>query len=140
MALVDELIAEGVLRTPRIIAAFRAIRRSDFAPEELKDAAETVNAPLPIGAGQTISQPWTVAFMLELLDPEPGHKILDIGAGSGWQTALLAHIVGAPLHAAPEGPRSSRPTAASRDPSESRPSAHPASRGPHHSSVPRRSG
>ncbi|MBI4134271.1 MAG: hypothetical protein HY475_02500, partial [Candidatus Terrybacteria bacterium] len=47
---------------------------------------------------------WTVAFMLELLDPEPGHKILDIGAGSGWQTALLAHIVDAPLHAVPRNP------------------------------------
>ncbi|MDP2934711.1 MAG: protein-L-isoaspartate O-methyltransferase, partial [bacterium] len=53
-----------------------------------------INAPLPIGYGQTISQPLTVAFMLELLQPKPDDKILDIGSGSGWQTALLAHCVG----------------------------------------------
>ena len=53
-----------------------------------------VNEPLPIGHGQTISQPLTVAFMLELLQPEEGNKILDIGSGSGWQSALLAEIVG----------------------------------------------
>lgn len=49
---------------------------------------------LPIGSGQTISQPFTVAFMLEKLQPKPGNKILDIGSGSGWTTALLAYIVG----------------------------------------------
>jgi len=49
---------------------------------------------LPIGFGQTISQPLVVAFMLEQLDPQPGHKILDIGSGSGWTSALLAEIVG----------------------------------------------
>lgn len=93
MSLVDELVADGVLKTPNIIDAFRAIHRRDFVPEELREVAETVNAPLPIGQGQTVSQPWTVAFMLELLQPEPGQRVLDVGAGSGWQTALLAHIV-----------------------------------------------
>ncbi|MBI2055360.1 MAG: protein-L-isoaspartate O-methyltransferase, partial [Candidatus Sungbacteria bacterium] len=53
------------------------------------------NRALPIGWGQTISQPLTVAFMLEELKPRLGGKVLDIGFGSGWQTALLAHIVGA---------------------------------------------
>jgi len=52
------------------------------------------NIPLPIGYGQTISQPLTVAVMLELLDPKPGDNILDVGSGSGWSTSLLAHIVG----------------------------------------------
>lgn len=91
--LIKQLIQQGYLKTPRIIEAFKKIKRVDFVMEKLKEDAD-VNAPLPIGWGQTISQPLTVAFMLELLQPEPGDKILDIGAGSGWQTALLAHIVG----------------------------------------------
>ncbi len=91
--LVDSLIQNGYLKTPRIIAAFRAIDRADFVPAALASQAY-INAPLPIGEGQTISQPLTVAFMLELLQPMVGHTVLDIGSGSGWQTALLAHIVG----------------------------------------------
>jgi protein-L-isoaspartate(D-aspartate) O-methyltransferase len=62
-------------------------------PEDLKDLAE-LNEALPIGYGQTISQPLVVAFMLELLQPKEGEKILDIGSGSGWTSALLAEIVG----------------------------------------------
>ncbi len=61
-------------------------------PEKIKRLAE-LDQPFPIGYGQTISQPLVVAFMLEQLQPEPGNKILDIGSGSGWTTALLAHIV-----------------------------------------------
>jgi protein-L-isoaspartate(D-aspartate) O-methyltransferase len=91
-ALVDTLIATGVLQSPHIIEAFRAIDRADFVPEHLQDQAYA-DIPLPLGRGQTISQPWTVAFMLERLQPLPGQIILDIGSGSGWQTALLAHIV-----------------------------------------------
>jgi len=90
--LINQLIEQGYLKTPRIIEAFKAIKRQDFVLENLKEEAD-INAPLPIGWGQTISQPLTVAFMLELLQPEPGDKILDIGSGSGWQTALLAYIV-----------------------------------------------
>jgi len=92
MALIDSLVEQGWLKTPRIIKAFRKIKRIDFLPEDMKDLAE-LNEALPIGYGQTISQPLVVAFMLELLEPKPGDKILDIGAGSGWTTALLAEIV-----------------------------------------------
>jgi len=53
-----------------------------------------VNKPLPLGSAQTISQPLTVAFMLELLQPAKGNRVLEIGGGSGWQTAILSDIVG----------------------------------------------
>lgn len=91
--LITQLIAEGYLKTPTIIAAFRRINRVDFLPAAIKNEAD-LNIPLAIGYSQTISQPLTVAFMLELLQPQAGNKVLDIGAGSGWQTALLAEIVG----------------------------------------------
>ena len=77
-----------------IIEAFRKIKRVDFLPEDMKDLAE-LNEALPIGFGQTISQPLVVAFMMELLEPKEGEKILDVGSGSGWTTALLAHVVSA---------------------------------------------
>ncbi len=90
--LITQLIEQGYLKTPEIIEAFEKIKREDFVPEESKGEAEG-NYPLPIGYGQTISQPLTVAFMLELLEPKAGERILDIGSGSGWVTALLAKIV-----------------------------------------------
>ena len=91
--LIEELIKDGYLKTPAIIDAFRKIKREDFVlPEDEKYVS--VNAPLAIGHGQTISQPLTVAFMLELLGPKAGDNILDVGSGSGWTPALLSHIVG----------------------------------------------
>lgn len=90
--LVDFLIEAGYLKTPNIIAAFKAIDRADFVLEEYKDEAYA-DAPLPIGYSQTISQPSTVAFMIEALQPKNEEKILEIGSGSGWQSAILAHIV-----------------------------------------------
>ena len=93
MDLINSLIQDGWLKTPKIIDAFRKIKRVDFMIEETKNLAE-FNEALPISCGQTISQPLTVAFMLEQLQPEPCQKILDIGSGSGWTSSLLAHIVG----------------------------------------------
>lgn len=93
MSWFEDLIKEGWLKTPRIISAFEKIKREDFLPPKIKNLA-SLNEALPIGYGQTISQPLVVAFMLELLDPKMGNFILDIGSGSGWTTALLAEIVG----------------------------------------------
>lgn len=92
--LVSELESQGVLRTPRIRAALRSVPRRAFLPSALVDTAD-VNAPLPIGEGQTCSQPLTVALMLEWLQPQRGERVLDVGAGSGWTAALLATLVGA---------------------------------------------
>ena len=93
MSLINELIQSKYLKTPEIIDAFRIIKREDFLRDQDEGMAE-VNAPLSIGHGQTISQPLTVAFMLELLQPKKGDKILDVGSGSGWTVALLAQIIG----------------------------------------------
>jgi len=90
--LVKNMIASGVLKSPEIIDTFQKIDRKFFVPEDLKEHIY-IDRPLPIGKNQTISQPTTVAFMLELLSPKKGDKILDIGSGSGWTTALLCHIV-----------------------------------------------
>ena len=73
--------------------AFQRVRRADFLPQEVKELA-SLDTTLPIGQGQTNSQPSVVAFMLEKLGAKEGDKVLDIGAGSGWTTALLSHIVG----------------------------------------------
>ncbi|HSW85628.1 MAG TPA: protein-L-isoaspartate O-methyltransferase [Candidatus Saccharimonadales bacterium] len=73
--------------------AFIKIHRKNFVPDSLLNQAE-IDAPLPIGFGQTISQPTTVQLMLTWLAAQPGEKVLDIGSGSGWTTALLSQIVG----------------------------------------------
>jgi protein-L-isoaspartate(D-aspartate) O-methyltransferase len=91
--LVEHLITNRRLTSPHIIAAFQAIDRQDFVPDDQKEWAYQDHA-LYIGYDATISQPSTVAFMLEKLEPAVGDKVLDIGAGSGWTTALLARIVG----------------------------------------------
>lgn len=93
MNLINSLIKEKWLRTSRIINAFKEIKRQDFMTKDHKVLAE-VDEAMPIGHGQTISQPLTVAFMMEQLQPKPGDKILDIGSGSGWTTALLAYCAG----------------------------------------------
>lgn len=91
--LVEALVQKEVLQTPQVIDAFRTIDRRYFVPANYAEEAY-LDRPLPIGFEQTISQPFTVAFMLELLAPQPGDRVLDVGSGSGWTTALLATLVG----------------------------------------------
>lgn len=78
----------------RIRKAFSAIARENFLPAHEQKYAD-IDEPIGIGFGQTNSQPTTVHMMLRWLDPQEGDKILDVGSGSGWTTALLARIVGA---------------------------------------------
>ena len=76
-----------------VTAAFEAVPREGFLPKRERRRAG-YDGPLPIGEGQTNSQPRTVAAMLRLLEVAPGQRVLDVGSGSGWTTALLAHLVG----------------------------------------------
>ena len=89
--LIESLERKKVLKSPRLIEAFTTVDRADFVPHELESMAYE-DRPLPIGAAQTISQPYTVAFMLELLQPDSMDRVLDVGSGSGWTTALLACV------------------------------------------------
>lgn len=77
---------------PRVMRAMGVVPRDDFVPPELLDQA-FINGPLPIGQGQTISQPYIVALMTDLLNPQPTQAILEIGTGSGYQAAVLAQLV-----------------------------------------------
>lgn len=77
----------------RVAAAFDAVPRAEFLPAAARSQA-SYDGPLAIGHGQTNSQPRSVGAMLRLLDAQPGNRVLDVGAGSGWTTALLAHLVG----------------------------------------------
>jgi len=88
-----DLVNRRVLKSKRILDAFRNVDRKEFMPSRLKNLAYR-NRPFGIGNGQTISQPSVVALMLELLQPQEGEKILDVGSGSGWTTALLSELVG----------------------------------------------
>jgi protein-L-isoaspartate(D-aspartate) O-methyltransferase len=90
-ALVAELEREGI-RDPSVLAAMRAVERHRFVPEDLRDASYA-NHPLPIGEGQTISQPYIVAYMSELAAVRPGDRVLEIGTGSGYQLAVLAELL-----------------------------------------------
>ena len=92
--LVRRLITQGV-RDPRVLAAFGRVPRHRFVPEALQDAAEEDRA-LDIGWGQTISQPFVVARMTEALDLREGDRVLEIGTGSGYQSAILAELLPPP--------------------------------------------
>jgi len=77
---------------PAVLRAMREVPRHLFVPAEARPLAYQ-NRPLPIGHGQTISQPYIVALMTHLLKPEPGHEVLEVGTGSGYQAAILSRLV-----------------------------------------------
>ncbi len=89
-AMVETIVARGV-QDSATLAAMRAVPRHEFVPREYRGRAYG-DHPLPIGHGQTISQPYMVAYMTERIDPEPGMKVLEVGTGSGYQAAVLAEI------------------------------------------------
>jgi protein-L-isoaspartate(D-aspartate) O-methyltransferase len=93
----------GEIRDERVLAAMAEVPRQAFVPPDLRDRAWE-NVPLPIGCGQTISQPFVVARMCELLDPDPDGTVLDVGTGSGYHAAVLsklaARVVSIERHAA----------------------------------------
>ncbi len=90
--MIEKMIDSKVLKTDYIIDAFKKVDRKNFCIEEYKELAY-IDKPLPILAEQTISQPTTVAMMTEAIKPSKNDKVLEIGAGSGYQAAILAEIV-----------------------------------------------
>jgi len=91
MALTRDAVGKDTLDA-RVLRAMATVPRHEFVPEESR-AAAYCNGPLPIGCGQTISQPYIVALMTDLLDPQPDDTVLEIGTGSGYQAAILAQLV-----------------------------------------------
>jgi protein-L-isoaspartate(D-aspartate) O-methyltransferase len=87
----EQLISRGI-QNPRLLAAFSKIERHQFTPESLWSSAYA-DYPLPIGEGQTISQPYIVALMTEYLDLNGKERVLEIGTGSGYQAAILSELV-----------------------------------------------
>ena len=86
----EQIVSRGI-RDPRVLDAFRATPRELFVPPHLRPSAFE-DGPLPLERGQTISQPFIVALMTELLRLEPDDSVLEIGTGSGYQTAVLARL------------------------------------------------
>jgi protein-L-isoaspartate(D-aspartate) O-methyltransferase len=92
-AMVNDQIARRGVHDPRVLEAMRLTPRHCFIPPEYRHLAYT-DGPLPIGSGQTISQPYIVALMSELLQLKGDEKALEVGTGSGYQAAILAHLAG----------------------------------------------
>ncbi len=90
-AMVREQIQSRGITDARVLAAMAKVPRHEFVPEHLADEAHE-DHPLPVGCNQTISQPYIVALMTELLQLEPGAKVLEVGTGSGYQAAILAEV------------------------------------------------
>ncbi|MDD3178849.1 MAG: protein-L-isoaspartate(D-aspartate) O-methyltransferase [Opitutaceae bacterium] len=90
-AMVREQIEARGVSDAAVLAAMRRVPRHEFVPAELRSLAY-LDQPLPIGQGQTISQPFIVALMTELLQVKPGQRVLEIGTGSGYQSAVLAEL------------------------------------------------
>ena len=86
----EQLRARGI-RDPRVLAAMGKLLREEFiASEDFRDAYG--DHPLPIGAGQTVSQPYIVAAMVEALELQPGDRVLEVGTGTGYEAAILAEL------------------------------------------------
>jgi protein-L-isoaspartate(D-aspartate) O-methyltransferase len=90
--MVDTQIRARDVRDPAVLQAMARVPRHLFVPEDMRPSAYE-DRPLPIGRGQTISQPYIVAYMTEALQVTPAHTVLEIGTGSGYQAAVLADIV-----------------------------------------------
>ena len=88
----EQIEARGV-RDPRVLAALVRVPRELFVPDDQRGGAHQ-DRPIPIGHGQTITQPYIVGYMTEALKVEPSHKVLEIGTGCGYQTAVLAELAG----------------------------------------------
>lgn len=86
----EQLVSRGI-SDPGVLSVFRKVPRHAFVPQQYLRSAYS-DQPLPIGEGQTISQPYIVAYMTEILDLKPGNKVLEIGTGSGYQAAILAEL------------------------------------------------
>ena len=89
--MVNEQLASRTIRDPLVLSAMRKVPREQFVPPEHRHLAYA-DGPLPIGQGQTISQPFIVALMTQLLELQGEEKILEVGTGSGYQAAVLAHL------------------------------------------------
>ena len=91
--LIKSWISSGTIKDRKVIEAFRKIPREEFIEESRREESYG-DYPLPIGEGQTISQPTTVAIMTQALELEEGHNVLEVGSGSGYQAAIIAEIIG----------------------------------------------
>ena len=89
--MVESQIKSRGVRDPRVLSAMLKVERHLFVPKEFRDSAYS-DQPLPIGEGQTISQPYIVALMTELLELKGGERVLEVGTGSGYQAAILAEL------------------------------------------------
>ena len=91
--MIQQQVVERGIRDERVLDALRGVPREQFFQEESKQSAFADRAA-PIGHGQTISQPYMVALMSQRLDLRPQHRVLEVGTGSGYQTAVLCHLAG----------------------------------------------
>lgn len=92
--MVDHQLRDRGIRDERVLDAFRKVPREEFVPLALRRSAYD-DRPLEIGMGQTISQPWVVAIMLQALDLRPTDRLLEVGVGSGYAIAVASHLVSA---------------------------------------------